>query len=116
MSVAGGPPCVISGALKIVVWRRRRDNILWSEKILQKGGKNTKKGVDKGHRVWYISKALGARGSAEAGRSRKLRGNRKKGLTNPGGRGKMAKFAGRGARMKSLGLRGKKLAEVEKRA
>ena len=75
-----------------------------------------KKGVDKGLRVWYISKALGARGSAEAGRSRKLRGNRKKGLTNPGGRGKMAKFAGCGARMKSLGLRGKKLPEVEKRA
>ena len=73
-----------------------------------------KKGVDKGLGVWYISKALGARGSAGAGRSRKLRGNRKKGLTNPGGRGKIAKFAGRGARMKSLGLSEKKLAKVEK--
>lgn len=55
-------------------------NILWSEKILKKGGKNTKKGVDKGLAVWYISKALGARGTAEAGRSGNIRGNRKKGL------------------------------------
>ena len=69
MSVAGGPPCVTSGALKIVVWRRRRDNILWLEKILQKGGKNTKKGVDKGPPVWYSSKAFG-RQAADSGQTK----------------------------------------------
>ena len=54
-----------------------------------------KKGVDKGRGVWYISKALGARDTAEAGRPRNFRGNRKKVLTNLRRRGKMKKFAAR---------------------
>ncbi len=43
-----------------------------------------KKGVDKGRGVWYISKALGARGTAEAGRVKKHSRESKKGLDKPG--------------------------------
>ena len=50
---------------------------------MKKALKNAKKGVDKGPVVWYISKALDARGPAEAGQVRKHSRESKKGLDRP---------------------------------
>lgn len=69
MSAAGPSRGPLSRAQQIVVWRRGKDNILWPEKILQKDGKNTKKGVDKGRGVWYSSKAFGRR-AADSGQTK----------------------------------------------
>ena len=50
---------------------------------MKKDWKNAKKGVDKGPVVWYISKALDTRGSAEAGQVKKHSRESKKGLDKP---------------------------------
>ena len=81
---------------------------------MKKPLKNAKKGVDKGPVVWYISKALDKRGFAEAGRVKKIRGSRKKVLTNPRACGKISKFA-RAAWMRVLGLERKKSSRKKKK-
>lgn len=50
---------------------------MWLEKILQKGGKNTKKGVDKEPAVWYSSKAFGRRGAVPGWAKNNLPGSEK---------------------------------------
>ena len=62
---------------------------------LKKDRKNTKKGVDKGLAVWYISKALDTRGRRSKAAGQNFLRERKKGLTNLGASGRIQKFAAR---------------------
>lgn len=84
MSAAEAVLRPLPGTQEIVVWRKERDNILWPEKILQKDGKNTKKGVDKGRGVWYSSKAFGRR-AADSGQEKIICLTAKKPLDKPAG-------------------------------
>lgn len=59
----------------------KRNNILWLKKALKKRRENTKKGVDKGLAVWYISKALDRELAGKAGAAKKICGAAKKVLT-----------------------------------